>query len=103
MGKSVSRTIWINDDILEIKRNGASTAKWEVTALFKRIPRGTHYIVKYILDNHGPFLVMKRRIMVLINVRTKEDMGACFLPKTWDGKRVRRTVTAPIYEIEVNL
>ena len=98
MGLSVSRIIWIRDDILEIARSKVYTAKWEVINFLRKIPKGTHYIVTYTLDNKGPLLVTKRRIMVVINLKTKEDMGACWLPKTWDGKKVRRTVTVPLYE-----
>jgi len=98
MGLSVSRIIWIKDDILEIKRCQRSTAVWEVVSFIKKIPKGTHYKVIYILDSKGLLLVTKRKIMIVSHIRTKNDMGVCFLPKSWDGKRVRRKVEVPIYE-----
>jgi hypothetical protein len=98
MGISVTRVVWINDDILELKGCHRYAAKWEVLNLFKRIPKGTHYTVRYTLDDHGPFVIVKKTIMVLMNIKTNEDMGVCFLPKTWDGKRVNRAVIVPIYE-----
>ena len=98
MGLSVTRTILINDDLLEVDKQRLFSAKWEVLQFLKRIPKGTHYTVTYTLDEHGPILVIKKLIMIVVNIKTKEDMGACFLPKTWDGKKVRRSVKVPIYE-----
>ena len=100
MGLSISRIVWSRDDLLEISRSKVYTAKWEVLQLLSKIPKGSHYIVTYTLDNKGPFLVVKKRIMIVINIKTKEDMGVCFLPRTWDGKRVRRAVITPVYETE---
>lgn len=101
MGLSVSRIILINEDILEIDKTKEGTAKWEVLEFIKRIPKGTHYKVTYTLDNRGPFVVVKRNIMVLVNTKTEEDMGCCFLPNSWDGRRVRRSVIVPIYESDL--
>jgi hypothetical protein len=98
MGLSVSRTILINDDLLEVGNQSLYTSKWEALQFLKRIPKGTHYTVTYTLDENGPILVVKKLIMIIVNIRTKEDMGACFLPKGWDGKRVRRSVKVPVYE-----
>jgi len=98
MGISVTRTILINNDMLEVDNQRLYTAKWEVLQFIKRIPKGTYYTVTYTLDEKGPLLVVKKLIMIVVNIKTKEDRGACFLPKTWDGKRARRCVTVPIYE-----
>jgi hypothetical protein len=98
MGLSVTRTILINDDLLEVDKQRQYTAKWEVLQFLKRIPKGTHYTVTYTLDEKGPLLVVKKLIMIAMNIKTKEDMGVCFLPKSWDGKRVRRKITVPVYE-----
>jgi hypothetical protein len=127
MGISISRVIWVEDDLLvaacincnqsktfkyTIKSSASCqsckgrkgeqrkeyTPKWEVLGLLKRVPKGNHYLVRYVLDKHGPFLAVLKMMMVLINVKTEEDMSACFLPKTWDGKRVKRIVTVPTYE-----
>jgi hypothetical protein len=127
MGIFVSRTIWVQDDLLiagciactkskttnhTIGRNlncqsckgrkgekrKEYAPKWEILGLLKRIPKGTHYSVRYTLDEQGPFLAVLKTMMVLINVKTKEYMSACFIPKSWDGKRVRRNINTPIYE-----
>jgi hypothetical protein len=98
MGLSVSRVICIEDDILSIRKYQNYAAKWEVLNFLKKIPKGTHYKVIYTLDDQGPIMVVKKKIMILINIRTKEDMGACFLPRSWNGRRVRRSVITPIYE-----
>ena len=98
MGLSVTRTILINDDLLEVNNQRMYAAKWEVLQFLKRIPKGTQYTVTYTLDEKGPLLVVKKLIMIVVNPKTKEDMGACFLPKSWNGKHVRRSVTVPIYE-----
>lgn len=129
MGNSVTRVIWVNDDILisgcitcgkakehkhtvgsniicqycPRERKKEATAKWEVINLLKRIPKGNLYTVRYVLDKKGPFLAVMKTIMVLINIKTNEDMSACFLPKNWNGKRVRRLVIPIIYENGKNL
>lgn len=99
MGLSVTRTIWLRDDVLEVARSKVYLSKWEALEFIKRMPRGECYNVTYTLDEKGPLLVVKKRIMIVINVKTKEDMGVCFLPKSWDGKNVRRKITVPIYEM----
>jgi hypothetical protein len=98
MGLSVTRTIWLRDDELEVSRNKLYTSKWEVLQFVKRIPKGACYDVTYTLDEKGPLLVVRKLIMIVVNIKTKEDMGACFLPRNWDGKKVRRNVTAPVYD-----
>ena len=131
MGNSVTRVIWIEGDILlegciSCKKTNdtndnieyyatcqdckkpkgkkrRANPKWEVWDLFRKMPKGTRYIVRYVLDDKGPLLAVMKTIMVIISLKTKKDMSACFLPASWDGRRVRRKVIAPIYEIGHNL
>ena len=92
---SVTKTILANDDILEVDNPKLYIDKWEVKEFVKRLPLGPKYTVIYTLDDKGPLLVVKKLIMIVMNIKTKEDMGACFLPESWDGKRVRRKVIIP--------
>ena len=95
MELSITKTILVNNDILEVGDQELYIDKWEVKEFVKRFPLGPKYTVTYTLDDKGPLLVVKKLIMIVMNIRTKEDMGACFLPESWDGKRVTRKVIIP--------
>ena len=72
--------------------------------LFK-IGRAQRYLVTYTLDKKGPLVVIPgpitdrgwRRVARVINGEPEGEYRArhrfvCFLPKSWVGKRVRRTM-----------
>src|SRR4030065_819282 len=93
---SVSRIIYVDDDML-ITDKKERIFSWEPRALWKKLPLKS-YKVTYILDDDGPFEAIKRNIMVIRSIKNNVEVGVCFLPKNWNGKRVRREVEIIVIE-----
>jgi len=95
MPLSVSRIVepfeYEGDKLLKTNK-GEYIAPFEVLDVVHRLPKGVPYKVVYTLDDRGIYLAKRKTIMVVINTQNKREMSACWLPNSWDGRKLRRKI-----------
>src|SRR4030066_1168505 len=93
---SVSRIIYVYDDMLITDKKERIFSR-EPRSLWKKLPLKS-YKVTYTLDDTGPLEVIRRNIMMVRSITSNVEVGVCFLPKNWNGGKVRRKVEIIILE-----
>lgn len=95
MRQSVSRVICadpVGDLALDNQRHRVIRIT-DVRICVGRLPARPYRVI-FTLNARGRFLVRYSCVMpVLVNLRAQGSLPVCFLPASWDGLRVSRTVT----------